>query len=113
MLVESLYMVRSRKIDCLAGLPHQINEIDLQGRGLVDGLGNAIHEEIRDHACVERSRTHGDQISMLDRVNCFHERLRVTRTQAYGANRPAALADFAFASYYCAVVQRCFQTYIG
>src|SRR5947209_10022758 len=68
-LIESPYMARSRKIDCLAGLPHQIHEVDLQGRGLLNGLRNADHDEVRDHARVARSGTHRNQISIFNRVN--------------------------------------------
>src|SRR4051812_503071 len=55
--VESLHMLRGREIDCFARLPHQIHEVDFQGRGLLDGLRNAIYENVWDHARVKRSGT--------------------------------------------------------
>ena len=74
-------MIRRAEVGGLAGLPHQIDEVSLESGRVRDGLRNAVHQQVRDHAGEERSRAQGDQIGIGDGVQRFGERLGPARPQ--------------------------------
>ncbi len=78
MLVQGFHMLGSGKVDGFARLPHQIHEINLQGRGFLDGLRDAVHQQVRDHAGIKRAGTKSDQISLFNGFYRFRQRFAIT-----------------------------------
>ena len=70
------------KVDGLAGLPHQVDEISLQSTGFSDRLRNAFHQEIRDHAGVKRTGSERNQIRLRDGIECFGKGFAVGRLRS-------------------------------
>src|SRR5262249_47692853 len=73
MFCQSVNMVGGGKTDRFAGLSHYVLNVDFRGSGKPDSVDNAVHEHIRNQACVQRTGTDRDYIR---RANGFESLLQ-------------------------------------
>jgi hypothetical protein len=88
---QDAHVVGKSEIERFARLGHQVGDVHARGVGFLDGLRNALDEQVGQHAGVKRARTQENQIRLRNRFEHFGKR-------AHAAGRQFDSANFGFAA---------------
>ena len=81
----------------LAGLRHQVADVEPGGLAAFDGAHQFWHQQIGEQGCVKAARSEHDQVGIGDRFECPWQGRRSFRTAAQANNGAGGVADVAFA----------------
>src|ERR1035441_5654574 len=74
MLQDGADVVGGAEIAGLAGLPHEVHEVGLDGGGLLDGRWNSCDQKVGDHAGEQGPGSESNEIRIGDGIQGFGNR---------------------------------------
>src|ERR1017187_5390489 len=111
--VEHAHVIAGAEFIGFAGLPHEVDEVALEGGRGTDGGGDAVHQQIGDDAGEQRTGAEGDQVGLGDGGEGGGHGADFARPQANGLDAMLAAADAGFADDDGAVGEGGFQRDVG
>ena len=103
----------ARNCDGLARLPHQVDEVGLDGGRPPDGRRDPFHQQVGNHAGEQRAGPEGHHIRFGDRRQGLRQGLDLPRNQADASDPGAAAADARLAHHFRSVFERGFERHVG
>ena len=88
---QGLYVVGNGIAFRLPLLRHHIADIQLDGFGFPNSIGNAVHQQIGDNAGIEASGRQHDHVGIQNGLHCRIQRFGMLRQQAYAADAAVLL----------------------
>ena len=81
----------------LARLGHHVADINLDGLAAVHGVGDPVHQQVRDDTGVNAARPEDNRIGQADRFQRFRQRLGVFGPQVHALDRQRMMRDLRLA----------------
>jgi hypothetical protein len=107
--IECANVIGCGKTKALIGLRHQIADVNLGGGRGDDSLGDAMHQQVRNEAGKERTRTDADDIRAGDGVESLRQRLDIGRNQKQLLDATFTCGNVGLAAYTGAVFHQRFE----
>ena len=113
MAVEGAHVIAGAEFIGLAGLPHEVDEVALEGGRGTYGGGDAVHQQVGDDAGEQRAGAERDHVGFGDGGERGRQRADLARAQADRLDAMPAAADVGFADQDGAVGERGFERHVG
>ena len=74
---DGLDVLRGGEAGALVGLGHQVADVDAQGSGAADGLGDSVHQQVGDATGEQRAGADADDVGVVNGVERLGQRAGV------------------------------------
>src|SRR5277367_3004168 len=102
-------MIGGGQVQTLVCLGHQVADVNLGGGRVDDGVGDAVHQQVRDEAGEQRAGTDADDIGTGDGVEGLGHGIDVGRNEKKFLDAAFAGGDLGLSADTGAVLHQSFQ----